>query len=67
MSKKRILIYGAGAIGRGYVPWLFDQEKTELSYVEKDKDLRKLLLEQGGFSSYLVKNKKYVERYFPSM
>ena len=65
MSKKRILIYGAGAIGRGYVPWLFDQEKTELSYVEKDKDLRKLLLEQGGFSSYLVKNKKYVERYYP--
>ena len=65
MSKKKILIYGAGAIGRGYVPWLFDLEKTELSYVETDKVLRRLLIERGGFTSYLTKDKKYKELYCP--
>ena len=43
MSKK-ILIYGAGAIGRGYVPWLFKDTNTKLYFVEKNRNLRNKLL-----------------------
>ena len=34
--KKRLLIYGAGAIGRGYIPWLFPSKDYEFSFVESN-------------------------------
>ena len=57
--KKKILIYGAGAIGRGYVPWLFDQEKYSLSYVENNKNLRDLMNKHKSFTSFKTIGKKY--------
>ena len=36
---KNILVFGAGAIGRGYVPWLFDLSVYALDFVEKDTTL----------------------------
>ena len=57
--KSRILIYGAGAIGRGYIPWIFPSEHYELSFVENDPNLRGLLQKQKEFTTYRTKNKKY--------
>ena len=44
--KKKLLIYGAGAIGRGYIPWIFNPKDFELSYVEENKKIT-LLLKQN--------------------
>ena len=35
---QNILIYGAGAIGRGYLPWILS-EKSKISYVENNNNL----------------------------
>lgn len=53
MSKK-ILVYGAGAIGRGYVPWLFKQTDTKLYFVEKNKNLREKLLKFKKYNTYMT-------------
>ena len=37
--KKKILIYGAGAIGRGYVPWVFSEKHYEFYFVDTNKKL----------------------------
>ena len=58
---KRLLIYGAGAIGRGYVPWVFTPYDFSLSYVEADDKLHKLLRSQGRFTSYCTKGDQYVK------
>jgi len=57
--KKNILIYGAGAIGRGYVPWLFNENKYELSYVEKNEHIRNSMLKRSSFISFMTKNNEY--------
>ena len=53
MSKK-ILIYGAGAIGRGYVPWLFKDTNTKLYFVEKNRNLRNKLLNVKKYKTYMT-------------
>lgn len=55
---KRILVYGAGAIGRGYVPWLFD-ENDRLSFVEGNVALAHLIKTAGQFQTYQVKKEAY--------
>lgn len=57
--KKKILIYGAGAIGRGYTPWLFNDDDYELYYVENNAALRDEMNLKKSFTSYRTKNKKY--------
>ena len=49
--KKKILIYGAGAIGRGYTPWLFNNNEYELYYVENNDDLRDKMNLKKRFTS----------------
>ena len=60
-SKKRILIYGAGAIGRGYVPWLFNSDEFELSFVEQNDGLRTALNQNKKYSTYRTKDSTYEE------
>ena len=62
--KKNILIYGAGAIGRGYVPWLFDSKNYEISYVETNDHLRKLMSDQSSFTSFMTKKNEYKSKKF---
>ena len=56
---QNILIYGAGAIGRGYVPWLFKDEEVDLSFVESNQELRNNLLDQGSYTSFMTNDKGY--------
>ena len=39
MKIKKILIFGAGAIGRGFIAPIFYKNKYEISFVDKDKNL----------------------------
>lgn len=57
--KQKLLIYGAGAIGRGYLPWVFTPDKYEYYYVEKNQVIRKLLQKQRSFTSYMTLGDKY--------
>jgi mannitol-1-phosphate 5-dehydrogenase len=52
MKKKNILIYGAGAVGRGYIPWVFRPEDYDFHYVESNPSLCKTLNQQKIFTSF---------------
>lgn len=50
-----IVILGAGAIGRGYLPWLFDERRYEFVFVDANRELVGRLRENGRFSTYRSK------------
>ena len=53
-----ILIYGAGAIGRGYLPWILNK-KSKISYVENDINVVNFFKKNKFFYSLMIKNKKF--------
>ena len=57
--EKTLLIYGAGAIGRGYLPWVFPPKKYDYYYVEIDNNLRNLLNRNKKFTTYKIIKGKY--------
>lgn len=52
MEKKKLLIYGAGAIGRGYIPWVYPPNMYEYYYVETNSTLRDALNQRKEFTSF---------------
>jgi len=60
-NKKNILVYGAGAIGRGYIPWLFNPSDYTLSFVEQDESIRNLMLENKTFKTFMTTDVGYKE------
>lgn len=59
MPAKKLLIYGAGAIGRGYLPRVFPNPEYEYYYVEKNPAIREQLKKKKQFTSYMTVGKKY--------
>ena len=59
MKTKKIVVYGAGAIGRGYVPWLFKETNTKIYFVERDNDLRDKMLNAGKYKTYMTNKSGY--------
>jgi mannitol-1-phosphate 5-dehydrogenase len=59
MAQKTLLVYGAGAIGRGYIPWVFVPEKYRYYYVETQKKLRELLNRKGKFTTLKTRTSTY--------
>ncbi len=59
MAKRNLLIYGAGAIGRGYLPWVFTPQDYDFYYVEADPGLRGLLQARGAFTSHMTAAEGY--------
>jgi mannitol-1-phosphate 5-dehydrogenase len=57
-----VLMIGSGAIGRGYMPWLFD-ESVEFSFVDSNTELLTKLKKQGGYTTYKVEDGKAIPRY----
>lgn len=57
--KKSILIYGAGAIGRGFIPWVFCPADYEYYYVETNSGIREKLNRNKKYSTYKTSNGKY--------
>ncbi len=62
MTKKNLLIYGAGAIGRGYLPWVFHPDQYRYLYVESDPALQAELARRQHFSSFMTSGGDYVSR-----
>lgn len=62
MKKQKLLIYGAGAIGRGYVPWLFPSEGYDLFYVESAPALQNLLQNNKTFATHKTVDNGYVKQ-----
>jgi len=60
-THKNILIYGAGAIGRGYIPWVFSPDRFVLSYVERDEKLRTEMSRAGKFKTFKTAGDHYEE------
>ena len=53
--KGKIVIIGAGAIGRGFLPWVIDLDIYELIFVDVNHSIVNLLKENKGYSTYCVK------------
>lgn len=51
---KNILIIGAGAIGRGYIPWLFDLQSHQITFVDRQKSIISQMREKGSYLTYKV-------------
>ncbi len=61
-AKGSLLIYGAGAIGRGYIPWVYDGKDYDYYYVESNAALRGALQQQGRFTSFKTAASGYESR-----
>jgi mannitol-1-phosphate 5-dehydrogenase len=59
MTKKNLLIYGAGAIGRGYLPWVFSPSDFNFYYVEANAKIRALLRSHKSFTTYRTVGNQY--------
>ena len=57
-KKQTLLIIGAGAIGRGYLPWIFD-ENTRFIFVDQSNDLIQKMRDQKKYTTYRVRNNQY--------
>ena len=57
--KKKLLIYGAGAIGRGYLPWVFSGKHYDFYFVDVNKSLISLLKKKKYYESFKIINNKY--------
>ncbi len=62
---KSILIYGAGAIGRGYLPWVFHPDEFDYYFVETNAALRHNLNKNKSYVTYKTKNGRYENRKVP--
>ena len=65
MSKPILMIYGAGAIGRGYMPWVYRPESYDYYFVDSNPDLRNLLNERKEFTSYMTGSDGYLSLRVP--
>ncbi len=64
MENEVIIIIGAGAIGRGYLPWVFPDGKYDLIFVDHNKELVNTMNSQGGYHSYMSKENDLEEKFF---
>jgi len=58
----RALVIGAGAIGRGFLPWTFDG--LDFDIFDTSKELCEGIEQQGGYYSFMSKNGELLERKF---
>ncbi|MCX5706418.1 MAG: mannitol-1-phosphate 5-dehydrogenase [Candidatus Omnitrophica bacterium] len=56
--KKTIIFVGAGAIGRGYLPWVIDNHAYNFVFVDINKTLVDGLNKQGEYKTYRTKGNK---------
>ncbi|MFN8790922.1 MAG: mannitol-1-phosphate 5-dehydrogenase [Bdellovibrionales bacterium] len=54
-----LLIIGSGAIGRGYLPWVFRDQNPSFFFVDTDQKILSAMKSQGRFSTYMVKGDQY--------
>lgn len=56
-----LLIVGAGAIGRGFLPWIFKDQSTAFYFIDNNPKLISLLKNQGHYTTFSIKDGKNYE------
>lgn len=64
-NNEQIVIVGAGAIGRGFLPWLFKPGRYEFIFVDKNKKLVCELNRARGYTTCRIKNGMPEKRKIP--
>ncbi|MBF0120449.1 MAG: hypothetical protein HQK79_16560 [Desulfobacterales bacterium] len=57
--KDKIIIIGAGAIGRGYLPWVIDYNFYDLVFVEANRNIVNLLNKNKKFKTFRSNKNSY--------
>lgn len=60
-----LLVIGAGAIGRGFLPWVFPSGQIRWHYVDANPALVAQMRKAGGYHCYRVQEGQYEERWVP--
>jgi mannitol-1-phosphate/altronate dehydrogenase len=60
-----IIIVGAGAIGRGFLPWIFGPNLYDYIFVDNNKKLVDRLNQQKKYATYRVKSNKLEQMIVP--
>lgn len=61
-GRQRLLIFGAGAIGRGYVPWVFAPKDYEYTFADTDIKLIHDLQTAGEYTTHRTAQSGYESR-----
>lgn len=62
MKKKNIVIFGAGAIGRGFLPWVINFDKYNIIYVDSNLKLVQKINLLKKFTTFKIENNKYKKK-----
>ena len=58
---EQLLIVGAGAIGRGFLPWVLDSNKYEFVFIDNNRDLVNRLNRNKQYRTYRIKSGRLEE------
>jgi len=56
LKKKEIVFLGAGAIGRGYLPWIFPVDRYDFIFVDSDPNIVGLMSKNLQSTSFMAKD-----------
>lgn len=65
MMKTKVILMGAGAIGRGYLPWVLDSSKHDFVFVDKNSAIVDQMNARGGYSTFRVQGDQYENMQVP--
>jgi mannitol-1-phosphate/altronate dehydrogenase len=60
--KRNIVIIGAGAIGRGYLPIVLDNNKYNFFFIDQNRKILRLLKKKKYYFTYIIKNNSYIKK-----
>ena len=60
--KKNVVIIGAGAIGRGYLPLVLNNDKYNFVFIDQNLKILNLLKKKKYYFSYKIKNDLYEKK-----
>lgn len=63
--KKKIILMGAGAIGRGYLPWVLNKAQHDFVFVDSNPVIVDRLNAHRGYTTYRVNGDAYQECHVP--
>lgn len=61
--KTKILFMGAGAIGRGYLPWTLDASRHDFFFIDSNPAIVERLNSHGGYTTHRVNGDQYETRF----
>lgn len=65
MKKTKLILMGAGAIGRGYLPWVLDASSHDFIFVDENPTIINHMKSSGSYSTYRVQGDQYERMQVP--